>query len=802
MDFIGQSGKRIRDMRDRILSVPSSVCIERARIFTEACKANEDEPVIMRRALANSEVLKKMTIRIEDGELIVGNQSSRLRAAPVFPEYDVNFILEEIDEFDKRPGDVFHVRKEDREELLRICAWWKGRTLKDKGLAYMPKDSRVLYDIGVIRAEGCYTSGDGHIAVDFETVLEQGLSGIERRVRQSLAGIDVTKSTDIKKKMFLDAVLILLASIGTFALRYAERAREMASGEKGAQRRKELLEIARICERVPMNPAAGFREAIQSAWFIQLLLQIESNGHSVSYGRLDQYLYTHYAADLASGAITEEDACELLENLWIKTYSINKIRSWAQTRTTAGNPLYQNVTIGGQTPDGHDAVNPLSSLVLKSFGRTRLTQPNLTVRYHRNISDDFMMKCIEIIKLGTGMPAFNNDEVIIPSFIRRGVRPEDARDYSAIGCVEVAVPGRWGYRCTGMSFFNLSKALMIVMNGGVDPVTGTTIFASGFRHFRDMKSFEELYEAWARAVPLFVRQTVIVDTCVDIALEQEVPDVLCSALTHDCIERGLTIKEGGAIYDFVSGVQVGVANLGNSLEAIKKIVFDEKLVSPGELWRAIETNFEAEGGEAMRQVLLKRAPKYGNDSDDVDTLTADAYTLFIDEIEKYKNTRFGRGPIGGAYYAGTSSVSANVPMGMVVGATPDGRKAFEPVAEGCSPYRGTDTSGPTAVLKSVGKLPTDRITGGVLLNQKLSPNVLRTESDMKKLLSMMRTFFNVLRGFHVQYNVVDRQTLLDAQRHPESYRDLIVRVAGYSAFFNVLSPDTQMDIINRTEHVL
>ena len=455
-----------------------------------------------------------------------------------------------------------------------------------------------------------------------------------------------------------------------------------------------------------------------------------------------------------------------------------------------------------KTPDGEDAVNALSYLVLKSFGRTHLTQPNLTVRYHRNVSDDFMMKCIEIIKLGTGMPAFNNDEIIIPSFIRRGVRAEDARDYSAIGCVEVAVPGKWGYRCTGMSFFNLSKALMIVMNGGVDPVTGSTIFESGFRHFRDMTSFEELYEAWRTAVPLFVRQTVIVDNCVDIALEQEVPDVLCSALTHDCIERGLTIKEGGAVYDFVSGVQVGVANLGNSLEAIKKVVFEEKLVSPGELWRAIETNYAAEGGEAVRQMLLKRAPKYGNDIDDVDMLTADSYTLFIDEIEKYRNTRFGRGPIGGAYYAGTSSVSANVPMGMVVGATPDGRKAFEPVAEGCSPYRGTDTNGPTAVLKSVGKLPTDRITGGVLLNQKLSPNVLRTESDMKKLLLMMRTFFNVLRGFHVQYNVVDRQTLLDAQKHPENYRDLIVRVAGYSAFFNVLSPETQMDIINRTEHVL
>lgn len=802
MDFVGQSGQRIRKLRQLVLSVPSSVCIERAGIFTEAYFRHEDKPVVLRRALANSEVFKKMSIYIEEGGLIAGNQSSRLRAAPIFPEYAVDFLIDEIDDFDKRTGDVFHVRREDREELLWICSLWKGKTLKEKGLAYMPEDSRLLYDIGVIRAEGCFTSGDGHIAVDFALVLEHGLSGIRGMAEKALSRLDLTNASDIKKKMFLNAVLITFDAIKEFALRYARLAEDMAGSEPDERRRGELLEMARICGRVPEYPAQSFREAVQSVWFIQLLLQLESNGHSVSYGRLDQFLYRYYDQDLKSGAITEEEACELLECLWIKTYSINKIRSWAQTRTTAGNPLYQNVTIGGQTPGGEDAVNPLSYLVLRSFGRVRLTQPNLTVRYHRGIPDEFMMKCIEIIKLGTGMPAFNNDEIIVPSFILRGVAPEDARDYSAIGCVEVAVPGRWGYRCTGMSFFNLTKALMIVMNGGVDPVTGSAVFDGGYKHFTGMESFEELYEAWEKAVRLFVRQTVIVDNCVDIALEQEVPDVLCSALTHDCIERGLTIKEGGTVYDFVSGVQVGVANLGNSLEAVRKVVFEDKLLTPSELWQAIENNYEGAEGERIRRMLIKHAPKYGNDIDEVDTLTTEAYSLFVDEIEKYRNTRCGRGPIGGVYYAGTSSVSSNVPMGMVVGATPDGRKAFEPVAEGCSPYRGTDTNGPTAVLKSVGKLPIGRITGGVLLNQKLSPGVLKTESDMKKLLMMMRTFFNALKGFHIQYNVVDRATLLDAREHPERHSDLIVRVAGYSAFFNVLSPETQLDIINRTEHVL
>jgi formate C-acetyltransferase len=411
-----------------------------------------------------------------------------------------------------------------------------------------------------------------------------------------------------------------------------------------------------------------------------------------------------------------------------------------------------------------------------------------------------MAECIEVVRLGFGMPAFNSDEVIIPSFIKKGVKPEDAYNYSAIGCVEVAVPGKWGYRCTGMSFLNFPKSLLIAMNDGVDPASGIRL-CRGVGHFRDMTSFDEVMAAWDRIIREFTRQCVIIDSVADTVLEQDTADILCSALCDDCLERGLNLKEGGAVYDFISDLQVGIANLADSLAAIKKTVFEEKTLTPAQVWTALEANFE--GPENLRvQRLLLAAPKYGNDDDYVDSLIREAYDVYIDEMKKYHNTRYGRGPVGGIYYAGTSSISANVPQGAGTGATPDGRKAGEPLAEGCSPSHAMDRRGPTAVFKTVSKLPTEEITGGVLLNQKLTPQMLEKEEDRLKLIALLRAFFNRLMGFHVQFNVVSRDTLRDAQARPGAHRDLIVRVAGYSAFFNVLSRETQDDIIERTEQVL
>ncbi|MBR3745710.1 MAG: hypothetical protein IKN27_01975 [Selenomonadaceae bacterium] len=463
--------------------------------------------------------------------------------------------------------------------------------------------------------------------------------------------------------------------------------------------------------------------------------------------------------------------------------------------------MYQNVTVGGQTVDKKDAVNDLSFVVLQSIAQTRLTQPNFTVRYHANINKKFMDECIEVMKLGFGMPALNNDEITIPSFINWGVAEEDAYNYSAIGCVETAVPGKWGYRCTGMSYINFPRVLLCAMNNGVDMTSGKR-FTKGYGYFKDWTSYEQLMDVWDKTVREMTKYSAIVENAIDKASERDVPDILCSALTDDCIGRGKTIKEGGAVYDFISGLQVGIADMADSLAAIKKLVFDEKKISPAELWDAIQDNFTSPENQRIQDMLINDAPKYGNDIDYVDELIVEAYDSYLDEIKKYPNTRYQRGPIGGIRYGGTSSISANVGQGMGTMATPNGRKAREPLAEGCSPAHNADKNGPTAVFKSVSKLRTEKITGGVLLNQKMTPQILAKDENKQKLIMLIRTFFNRLHGYHVQYNIVSRETLIDAQIHPEKHKDLIVRVAGYSAFFNALSKATQDDIIDRTEQTL
>ena len=708
--------------------------------------------------------------------------------------------MNELDLFEKRDGDVFYITEKTKEDLRSIAPFWENNNLRAKGGALLPEEVSVFMETGFFGMEGKLNSGDAHLAADYETLLKTGLKGYEERTRKLKDQLDLCVPENIDKYQFYKAVLIVIDAVKTFAKRFSDLAKEKADNAEG-KRKEELLEISRICLKIPYEPAETFKEALQSTWFIQLILQIESNGHSLSYGRFDQYMYPYYKHDIDNKLITEDEALELLTNLWIKTLTINKVRSQSHTFSSAGSPMYQNVTIGGQTTDKKDAVNELSYLILKSVAQTRLPQPNLTVRYHKNLDKKFMDECIEVMKLGTGMPAFNNDEVIIPSFIEKGVKEEDAYNYSAIGCVETAVPGKWGYRCTGMSYMNFPRILLIAMNNGIDLTSGKR-FVEECGYFKDMTSFEQLKDAWDKVVRKLTRMSVIVENSIDLALERNVPDVLCSALTEDCIGRGKTIKEGGAVYDFISGLQVGIANMADSLAAIKKLVFEEKKITPEQLWNAIIDDFTSEESQKIQQMLINESPKYGNDDDYVDNLVVEAYDSYIDEMKKYPNTRYGRGPIGGIRYAGTSSISANVGQGYGTMATPDGRKARTPLAEGCSPAHSMDKNGPTAVFKTVSKLPTHEITGGVLLNQKVTPQMLSTEENKMKLEMMIRTFFNRLEGYHVQYNVVSRDTLIDAQLHPEKHRDLIVRVAGYSAFFNVLSKATQDDIIERTEQTL
>lgn len=800
VERFGSLTSRMNDFREQVLEEKPYIDAERALLATEAYKENKNQPAVMKRALMLKNILEKMSIYIEDETLIVGNQASSNKDAPIFPEYTMEFVMNELDLFEKRDGDVFYITEKTKEDLRSIAPFWENNNLRAKGGALLPEEVSVFMETGFFGMEGKLNSGDAHLAADYETLLKTGLKGYEERTRKLKDQLDLCVPENIDKYQFYKAVLIVIDAVKTFAKRFSDLAKEKAENAEG-KRKEELLEISRICLKVPYEPAETFKEALQSTWFIQLILQIESNGHSLSYGRFDQYMYPYYKHDIDNKIITEDEALELLTNLWIKTLTINKVRSQSHTFSSAGSPMYQNVTIGGQTTDKKDAVNELSYLILKSVAQTRLPQPNLTVRYHKNLDKKFMDECIEVMKLGTGMPAFNNDEVIIPSFIEKGVKEEDAYNYSAIGCVETAVPGKWGYRCTGMSYMNFPRILLIAMNNGIDLTSGKR-FVEECGYFKDMTSFEQLKDAWDKVVRKLTRMSVIVENSIDLALERDVPDVLCSALTEDCIGRGKTIKEGGAVYDFISGLQVGIANMADSLAAIKKLVFEEKKITPEQLWNAIIDDFTSEESQKIQQMLINESPKYGNDDDYVDNLVVEAYESYIDEMKKYPNTRYGRGPIGGIRYAGTSSISANVGQGYGTMATPDGRKARTPLAEGCSPAHSMDKNGPTAVFKTVSKLPTHEITGGVLLNQKVTPQMLSTEENKMKLEMMIRTFFNRLEGYHVQYNVVSRDTLIDAQLHPEKHRDLIVRVAGYSAFFNVLSKATQDDIIERTEQTL
>ncbi|EOC0404685.1 formate C-acetyltransferase/glycerol dehydratase family glycyl radical enzyme [Cronobacter sakazakii] len=783
------------------------VCTERAQHYTAMYQQHQDKPLPVRRALALAHHLANRTLWIKHDELIVGNQASQVRAAPFFPEYTVSWIEKEIDDLADRPGAGFSVSPQDKAVMHEVCPWWRGQTVQDRCYGMFTDEQKELLASGIIKAEGNMTSGDAHLAVNFPLLLEKGLDGLRAKVAERRARLLLTDQGDLHKEQFLKAIDITFSALSEHILRYAALASKMAQEESRPARRDELLAIAANCEHIAHQPPASFWQALQLCYFVQLVLQIESNGHSVSFGRLDQYLYPWYRRDVElEQTLERERAIELLQSCWLKLLEVNKIRSGSHSKASAGSPLYQNVTIGGQrllNGEPVDAVNPLSWAVLESCGRLRSTQPNLSVRYHAGMSNEFLDACVQVIRCGFGMPAFNNDEIVIDEFIKLGVSREDAYDYAAIGCIETAVGGKWGYRCTGMSFINFARVMLAALEGGRDATTGKVFLpqekalsAGNFSHF------SEVMDAWDNQIRYYTRKSIEIECVVDTVLEENAHDILCSALVDDCIERGKSIKQGGAKYDWVSGLQVGIANLGNSLAAVRRLVFEQGVVTQPQLAQALNNDFEGLTGEQLRQRLINSAPKYGNDDDDVDLLLARAYQTYIDELKHYHNTRFGRGPIGGTYYAGTSSISANVPFGAATMATPDGRKARTPLAEGASPASGTDRLGPTAVVNSVGKLPVAKILGGVLLNQKLNPSTLDNLRDRQKLMQMLRTFFEVHKGWHVQYNIVSRETLLDAKAHPDKYRDLVVRVAGYSAFFTALSPDAQDDIIARTEHTL
>ena len=792
--------ERIQKLKRELVEVRPEICTERLIMITDAYQKYQAYPIIMKRAEAQRDILTQMSIYIEDGQLLAGNQASKPRSAPLFPEYSWDWIYDEIDQFEHRASDVFFVSDENKEIMRRELAYWKGKTLKDRVAVMQSREVMQDKKVGVLVWEGNVTAGEGHIILDFEKILQSGFGGIIREAKSCLDGLDKTEPDDLRKEAFYRAVITAYQASSAFVERYAALAEMMADKEIDSARKKELLQIAENCRKIVLDAPETFYQAVQLVYFVQLISQIEANGHSMSMGRVDQYLLPYYERDIREGILTREAAKELIECFYLKLFSIIKLRSWSHTRFVAGYPTYQNIVIGGKNEEGHTCINEMSYILLEALGDVRLSEPNFYIRCHENMPQSFVNLMIKVIKLGFGMPALVNDEVIIESLISRGVAEKDAYNYSTMGCLEVQVPGKWGFRANGKTKVNMLKILEAALNGGIDPISGEKTM-DGLKKLTEFTKFEEVMEAYNKAVLHYMELQVSADNVNDLAMEELVPDAFSSGLVQDCLKRGKTIKEGGAVYDMISGALVGGPNVGNSLFAIKKAVFDEKLITLEELQDALEHDFEGVQRERIRLLLQNGIEKYGNDNDEADQMTKDIYQVYIENISHYKNTRYGRGPIGGNFMPSTVTISSNVPDGGRVGATPDGRKAFQPTAEGVSPMHGTEKHGPTSVINSVAKLDTRQMTGGQLLNMRFNPSTVQTKEDEKKFYALIETFFHK-KGWHVQFNMDSTEVLKDAQIHPEEYKDLVVRVAGYSALFSSLDRITQDDIISRMEYEL
>jgi formate C-acetyltransferase len=800
--------ERVQSLRQYFFDTRPSVCVQRARLYTQSWKDTEGMPNMYRRALALKNILENIGLFIEGGELLVGGLAETYRGTSVYPEFSVNWLEKEFKGdpyyFDNRPGDAFDVADAVRDELLDdVIPYWRGRTHEDSVYFMLPEEThRTAVRVKSVDANWITTGGDGHTIPDFDKVVKKGVDAILKEIDDRLARLDMTDGEDIKKSVFLKAARISNEAVLAYAQRYAVLANELAEKQEDDVRRKELKEIARIARRVPAQPAENLREALQSILFYDCAIQLENNGHGISFGRMDQWLYPLYQNDIRTGALTPESALELLNCFWLKINAMHKIKDWPSTKFFIGNLVFQNLTIAGQTEYGDDAVNDLTYLCLASTKKLKMAQPSLTARIFSGTSKQFLRECAKVLRTGIGIPALFNDEAIIPSMLSLGYSVTDAMDYGIVGCVEPAPQGKIGGRY-GAAFPNWQKMLEMTVYGGRDPVTGITL--KSCRPLDECRNFDEFYQHFKEQMLYNLKQHVILDNCIDTSFELNTPNPLLSSVIEDCIQRGLEIKQGGAKYDITGGQSVGVVSTVNCLAAVRKVVFEDGLVSPAQLVHAMKTNFEdmttTPTGPVIQQLLLTKGPKFGNDDPDADTIARDIISFWSFNKMAYRNTRHGKGPIGGIFIPGTATVSANVSFGEAVGATPDGRKAGAPLSEGISAYRGTDVNGPTALINSIASVPNIRMPGGQLLNVKLSPSATANDIGLENMIALIRTLFSK-KGFHIQFNIVDRETLLDAQRHPENYRDLIVRVAGYSAYFTTLDSDVQNDIILRTEHGL
>ncbi len=774
---------RTMAMRDRMLNSRPTISSERAYLFTQYLRQHENEPTKDRLAKAFAYVLDNMTIQIQPGELIVGNMGPTPRSCQIFPEYSWTWIEKELDRFDKRRTEKFDLGPDDKDKLREVFKYWRGKSTAEICAQTMPQESQRAAQAGLFTI-GAPGTGIGHVIVDYKKVIQTGLGSVLGQVMK----LRSQARNNPEKTSFYNAVEIEINAIDRFARRFSTLAAKMANEEKDPQRKKELQEISRICSTVPMKPASSFQEALQSFWFVQLLVQTEGNGHSISTGRFDQYVYPYYAADVKSGKINRDQALELVEMLWMKFSSLIKLRDEYYSVAFAGHPMFQNLTIGGQDERGNDASNEVTYLALEATKNMRVTQPTVSFRWHSKTPKDAKLKVVEVVSKGLGMPGLFNDEVIIPMMKKKGVDTKETFDYSILGCVEPIIEGEADVR-PNIGFVNFAKVLEITLNNGKDPKTGMMVgIETGDP--RIFKSYDDLWGAYRKQLDYTVDLLTKADRVAAEVHAKLAPTSFISSLLTGCVETGRTMQEGGAKYN-AGGIQgVGIAIATDSLSVLRKQVFETKKVKMEQILNALSRNYE--GFEDMRVRFENDPDKYGNDIERVDMIAREIGKAFCESVQSRMTTR------NGPYHAALFSVSMYIPQGESVGATPDGRRAGVMLSDGVSPAHNRDVHGPTAAMKSVARLGHGLCYNGTLYNMKFSPQIFSSAAGRDNFIGLIDAYFK-LGGLHVQFNVLSRETLEDAKVHPLQHRDLIVRVAGYSAYFIELDPFVQDEVIARTE---
>ena len=825
---------RITRLVDHLYAKMPEIESYRAKLITESYKETEDQPIITRRAKAFSHILHNIPIIIRDEELIVGSNSIAPRGCQTFPEFSFQWLEDELDTVETRIADPFYISEQAKADLREVHKYWKGKTTSELATAYMAPEAIRAIDHNIFTPGNYFYNGVGHVTVKYWEVLEIGYEGIMAKAQAELDHCNVGDGDYAERSRFLEAVIMSCQAVIDYANRYAKLALEMAEKCTDPQRKAELLVIASNCSKVPAKGATNFWEACQSFWFVQQLLQMESSGHSISPGRFDQYMYPYYKKDIESGAITRTAAQELIDCIWVKLNDLNKVRDAASAEGFAGYSLFQNLIVGGQNKDGEDVTNDLSFMCIEASMHVHLPAPSLSIRVWNGSPHDLLIKAAELTRTGIGLPAYYNDEVIIPALQNRGLSLADAREYNIIGCVEPQKAGKTeGWH--DAAFFNMCRPLELVFANGLDQGEMVGIPTGDVTK---METFDEFYDAYKKQMEYCISLLVNADNAIDVAHAKRCPLPFLSSMIDDCIKRGKTVQEGGAVYNFTGPQGFGIANMADSLYAIRQLVYQEKKFTMEELKEALAWNYgkgldeqsvrdittgilremtesgakvDADTAAAVLKSVMNaqmspekmaryqeihdmiaEVPKFGNDLPEVDYFARDVAYTYTRPLQNFKNPR------GGQYQAGLYPVSANVPLGGQTGATPDGRYAHTPVADGVSPSAGKDVNGPTAAASSVAKLDHFIVSNGTLFNQKFHPSALSGREGLEKFVALIRSYFDQ-KGMHMQFNVVSRETLLDAQAHPENYKHLVVRVAGYSALFTTLSKSLQDDIIRRTE---